>query len=372
MIFAEYSLENSIGCGTYSTVYKIKDKQLAIKVYESFDHYTPNESHIMNLGIPGIPRLLDIVYDKLNDTFGIVMGLADCSLSDYISVLGKNTNSRKRHFIKTIARIISELHLKGFSHSDIKMDNILILNDEPYLIDFSLSSTFNSMDPNCIMSEDYQSPEIKYKNIELTTKVLQTADSWAFGCLCVLIYLGTKDWDKFSYSAFIEHLRDGGTLIELIDLNLEPEDIELLREIQQNHLNMNYEKREYLLFSIGYPVKNDIENKSQIVNPLNLSKPILKYFDILYRHNISKESANYGYLLFSKNLREFSKHKEVTKIKEWKNIFLYICLDISCVVYNADDAMSHKFFSKLSKTRFKDYKYLYTFFIIENRGYFEL
>lgn len=370
MIFGGYELGELLGTGSYSNVYKVQNRDLAIKVYETFDHYTPNESHIMNLGITQVPKLLDFVYDLNKDSFGIVMPLADCTLSAYLRSMPMN-NERKRHYIRTIARSINELHNHGFSHSDIKMDNILIFDDVPYLIDFSLSSTFSTIDPDCVMSEEYQTPEVRYRTASPREEVLRTSDSWAFGCLCVLIYLNVSEWSKFSYSSFIEYLRCGGNIIELIDTKLDEDDKLLLLEIQDKYLNMDYIKREWFELSVAYQTENlYIIPIIQNINFSKLGKRIAKFFDNSRKHDISNEVTEKAYRLYAKNVFELKKHKEVTKIKEWKHIFLYICLDICCVVYKSDDANTHKFFQKLSKLRYKDYKNLYIFFVIRNRGYF--
>lgn len=369
MIFGDYITAELLGSGSYSNVYRIKDEQLAIKVYDSFDHYTPNESHIMSLNISSVPKMVDLIYDKNLDTFGLVMELTDCTLSQYITNVNMD-NFRKRHFIMKIAQSITELHFRGFSHSDIKMDNILVKDDEPYLSDFSVSSTFSSIDPECIMSEEYQSPEIRSKSITPREEVLRTSDSWAFGCLCVLIYLSTPGWVHFSYNTFIDFIREEGKITDLITTKLDQEDIELLEIIQAKYLNIDYSKREWYEFTIGYPV--NITVPVDLFPPVKMSKTIAKFFDKAKKNNISQDAVEKAYRLYNLNVHKLKKSKEVTKFKEWRQILLYICLDICCVIYKCDDAMPHKFYRKLSKCKHKHYMELYTLFVVGEKGYFPL
>src|SRR5207302_925123 len=100
----------------------VTDRPLAIKIFNDFEYFNPIETQILSLSIHNVVPFHGVVNFTRNQTLGIIMDLMDMNLAEYISFKGNTlSNQVKRSIIVSIARSISELHLYGISHSDIKM-----------------------------------------------------------------------------------------------------------------------------------------------------------------------------------------------------------------------------------------------------------
>ncbi|KAL6751441.1 kinase-like domain-containing protein [Haematococcus lacustris] len=86
--------------------------------------------------------------------------------------------------------LVSDLHKRGVAHCDLKMDNILLLNGQLLLADFSEAVAFSSPEQaklrDCRGTQCYECPEMCIGD----TTDARAADVWALGCLLYELVVG--------------------------------------------------------------------------------------------------------------------------------------------------------------------------------------
>jgi len=89
------------------------------------------------------------------------------------------------------ASLVTQLHQQGVAHCDIKMDNLLLLDGELMLSDFSEAVAFMRPEQAILHesrgTEAYQCPEM-FKG---SGSDVRAADTWALGCLLLELVTGT-------------------------------------------------------------------------------------------------------------------------------------------------------------------------------------
>jgi serine/threonine-protein kinase len=154
-----YEVLNVIGTGSYGIVYLCKDlksqenrvvKQLRpskrrnkkeVKLFES------ETSVLRTLNHKNMP----ILYEDFsnNGYFFYVMSLIEGeNLEDHIFYSKKTFNEKESLlFLDQMLELVDYLHKKNIYHQDLRIPNILLKNNEPFLIDFGLSKLRVSVDP---------------------------------------------------------------------------------------------------------------------------------------------------------------------------------------------------------------------------------
>ncbi len=149
LIQNKYELIEKIGNGSFSNVYKakhrMKDNYVAIK----FDYdeeskiLIQNEINIyLSLLKKDTANCVNIksfgVIDKRNY---IIMDYISCNLQRYIENNKQDILPVK--LLRSLVSTVNKLHNSGYVHRDLKPDNILVKNNEIYLIDLGFADDIN-------------------------------------------------------------------------------------------------------------------------------------------------------------------------------------------------------------------------------------
>lgn len=94
----------------------------------------------------------------------------------------KTTPHQLKNYILQIATGLNYLHERGFTHNDVKLDNIVIFNNQACLIDFGFTckTDIKSLQGGAI---GYFAPELFIKTTSSTNTISNKRDSWALGVL---------------------------------------------------------------------------------------------------------------------------------------------------------------------------------------------
>lgn len=143
---------------------------------------------------PNIIQLMDFMIDDSN--MYLIMELADANLFQYMedNVL---TIDQKIKYMSQIGSALQYLHNNQLVHCDLKLDNILIKNDNAILSDFGISKLFDTMTSSCHYVL-YRAPEIIFDKIPIKGSAYnpfykngisftEVADIWAYGIICLEI-----------------------------------------------------------------------------------------------------------------------------------------------------------------------------------------
>ena len=185
-LIGRYRVEERIGTGGMSRVYKVKDmrvgtflamKEIIIK-NDSFMNAGYAEAFVLkNVNHPVLPRIVDII--RTEDSYCVVMDYIEgCNLEEYVKIHG---GFNEGEVIKTGAVILESLvflHSKNILYRDLKPSNIMITkNGEIKLIDFGISSSRDEeKNENKMASKCFAPPE------QLAGKeVGETGDIYALG-----------------------------------------------------------------------------------------------------------------------------------------------------------------------------------------------
>lgn len=193
----KYFILGPIGRGKQGDVYKClgleDDKIYAIKYMQANTAKRELACLERLQGLSGILCLKDKYIDeKFNQACIITDFIEGCVLLDYAKKTSKNINFKRSKIIsKNILNAIISCHDHGVAHRDIKLENIMLMdNDEIILIDFGFSTLFQKN--NLYVSNNpgtlaYACPELlsSSKNIHLTK-----ADTWSFGVIMYILLTG--------------------------------------------------------------------------------------------------------------------------------------------------------------------------------------
>jgi hypothetical protein len=230
------------GKGTYGIVYSVSgdaDELFAFKYINQNDIYkiygvdTLTEidilSKIHHPNIIQINKILTPVDYQING-IALVLPLADKSLYDCIKD-PTMTTSLKIPIIYNIANAISFLHSNNILHLDIKLENVVLQNNHPYLIDFGLALTVDDANiGRCLSNEhitlDYRPPEI----IDGSNVYNSSSDIWSFGILMFYFLSGENIYGtdvgklgiKQFYNLIIQKFSDK-TIFKRLLMNISPD-----------------------------------------------------------------------------------------------------------------------------------------------------
>ncbi|KAK7252827.1 hypothetical protein RIF29_37047 [Crotalaria pallida] len=109
---------------------------------------------------------------------------------------GKFPESKVRHYTKSILEGLNHVHVKGFVHCDIKLQNILIFeNDVVKIADFGLAKKAGEGEEQSKRCECRGTPMFMSPELFNSNEHEPPADIWALGCAVVEMVTGEPAWD---------------------------------------------------------------------------------------------------------------------------------------------------------------------------------
>jgi len=191
------------GKGSYGLVYSVGNENGDIfafkyirsgEIYKSYGIDSLVEIDILSrIHHPNIIQSLKILTstDHQIDGLALILPLADRTLYDCLTD-PMMTTLNKIPILFKIAKSLEFLHKNNILHLDIKMSNVVLQGNNPFLIDFGLSLIVDdAIIGRCLSNDrvtlDYRAPEILKGETIYNTKV----DIWSLGIL-MLYFLSGK------------------------------------------------------------------------------------------------------------------------------------------------------------------------------------
>lgn len=151
-------------------------------------------------------------------------------LYNYINKRESISESSVKYIIYNVLIALNDLHLKGFCHQDIKLENILLFGDEStaVLADFGSTERINEGEKSSSIlgSICYLAPEI------LSTKLHdKSADIWALGVTLFILLTGELPFVGKNVKQFLNDIEtrinknEGGIHSELNGISKEGKDL---------------------------------------------------------------------------------------------------------------------------------------------------
>ncbi|KAI7727652.1 hypothetical protein M8C21_003443, partial [Ambrosia artemisiifolia] len=192
-----------IGSGTYSNVYKARDRKtkkiVALKKVR-FDTSEPESVKFMareimmlrKLDHPNIVKLEGLATSRMQYSLYLVFDYMQTDLARIISRPDERlTEPQVKFYMKQLLSGLQHCHERGILHRDIKGSNLLIDKDGNLKIaDFGLANYYNPKKPvpltNRVVTLWYRSPELLLG----TTIYGPGIDLWSAGCLLAEMFAG--------------------------------------------------------------------------------------------------------------------------------------------------------------------------------------
>jgi casein kinase II subunit alpha len=174
--------------GSHSNIYYLDNsKKEIIKIInnskkekilkEAFFHFYLNKNWIIEF----IPNISNIVFDKKNNLYGIIIPyINSIATTEILKIM---TSIDRKIFMYKMLKILHTIHTCGIIHRDIKPQNIIIEKDtnKIYLIDFGISDfyQFGTKMTFKAGTKSYKAPELLL-NLETYN---YGVDIWSLGCI---------------------------------------------------------------------------------------------------------------------------------------------------------------------------------------------
>lgn len=206
----DYVLAEEIGRGAHGIVYKAfhqdrPNEALAVKVIDStgnLDVLLVEPEILSRLQHPNIVKLLD--YFLYAGKLVLVMEYIDgVDLQTYLHQRGHLSSVEVRDFLIQIGKALSHAHNSDIIHRDIKLNNILVIEEENrkryVLVDFGVSRMAFGVQTSSHVAGTYtyMAPE------QIRGRPIKQSDLWALGIIAYTLLTGVRPFGGNSFEEFI-------------------------------------------------------------------------------------------------------------------------------------------------------------------------
>ena len=279
-----YTIEEQIGVGGMSVVYRAKDtlldRDVAIKILK--DNYAHDEDFVRNFTVeaqaagklnhPNITLIYDVGIDKIEekDIHYIVMEYVEGeTLKNLIREYAPFRMETVKNFGIMIARALAVAHESGIIHRDIKPQNILITkNNEVKVADFGIARVATSSTiahtSTILGTVHYISPEqAKGKFID------KRADLYALGVVLYEMATGRVPYDgENSVAIAIKHIQEKLVPASTRNPNVTPGMDYIISKCLEKHPEHRYQSADELIRDLENYESLGFDQTSKItVNP---------------------------------------------------------------------------------------------------------
>ncbi|CAJ1936893.1 unnamed protein product [Cylindrotheca closterium] len=207
-----YQLQQLLGEGAYGKVYeaiRISDGQhLALKVipkYTSTDQALEREiQSLSSLSTPGHEHVCQL-YDHHRDEHNVYLAMeyivGGGELFEHLVRAGPFSEQDAANFLQEFAQGLAYIHSKGYTHGDLKPENLLMSNDAQRpcvkIVDFGFCVPNTKRPPTKLIfgTVAYLAPEI-LKNLGVPQQPTPPVDMYAVGVIMYTLLTGTHPFDR--------------------------------------------------------------------------------------------------------------------------------------------------------------------------------
>ncbi|TWW68550.1 Homeodomain-interacting protein kinase 2 [Takifugu flavidus] len=205
--FLTYEVKGLLGKGTYGKVLKCTHMTTNVYMLRQLRRHGSSNHNIVNF------------YDSFSDSrhHFLVFEQLDKSLKDFLDERKWQRVPLRdiRPILLQMATALDFLKVRRFMHSDIKLENVMLVNHqkEPFrvkLIDFGLADKISRVEKGrTLQTLPYRAPEVF-----LILPLTEAADMWALGCLIAALLLGSLLYNgKSDYDIIVHNQNDTVVLI---------------------------------------------------------------------------------------------------------------------------------------------------------------
>ncbi|KAH8719516.1 kinase-like domain-containing protein [Phaeosphaeriaceae sp. PMI808] len=138
----------------------------------------------------GHRHIIDLVGSYTEPKYvGILFPVADCDLA---AVMGRPDLSERRWSLRTyfgcLTSALSFLHAENIRHKDIKPQNILIKDNEPYFTDFGLALDWTGVGHSMTYGPTAMTPRYGAPEVAAFEPRNSSSDIWSLGCVFLEIW----------------------------------------------------------------------------------------------------------------------------------------------------------------------------------------
>eukprot|EP00898_Chlorokybus_atmophyticus_P006787 jgi/Chlat1/7109/Chrsp57S06734 len=218
-----YRLENTLGSGGFAVVKVGTDlrtgEKVAVKIVDK-SRYAPGdhslEREIQVLGQVRHPNCICLkeVYITPKKVFLITELVTGGELLDRLAEKGNYTEEDSSALIRQILDGVAYLHDLGIVHRDLKLENLLLENNEPdsrvKIADFGLSKFFINGDvlQTLCGSPQYVAPEVLDAGVNQSCYT-PAVDMWSIGVILYILLSGFSPFDDESDPVLFQKIRRG-------------------------------------------------------------------------------------------------------------------------------------------------------------------
>lgn len=205
-----YKLKQLLGEGAYGKVYeavRISDGQiLALKViprYNSTDQALEREIQaLLALSTPGHDHVCKL-YDHHEDEHNVYLAMeyivGGGELFEHLVKTGPFSEKDASRFLEEFAQGLAYIHSKGYSHGDLKPENLLMSNDAERpcvkIVDFGFCLPKDPPTKLVFGTVAYLAPEI-LQNLGVPQTPSPEVDMYAVGVIMYTLLTGTHPFDR--------------------------------------------------------------------------------------------------------------------------------------------------------------------------------